>query len=115
MLTPPIAEAVAKLLTPAAVSRQLGPGRDDRPVAPSTIVRWGLRGVPLRDGSRLRLPMRRLPGGWRIAQADLDEFIANLTADRLGQPAPATPPRAPSARDRENERVGRELDALGIR
>jgi hypothetical protein len=57
-----------------------------------------MTGVRLKSGGRLKLPATRYPGGWRIAEADFDEFIARLTADRTGEAAsPATEARADQA------------------
>jgi hypothetical protein len=62
------------------------------PVSPTTIVRWIVDGVRLRDGHRLKLPALRYPGGWRIAEDDFEQFIATLTSDRTG--TFASPPGA---------------------
>jgi hypothetical protein len=72
-----------------------------------------MRGIALRDGSRLRLAATRTPGGWLVADEDLDHFLAALTADRTGEPAPA-PPAASTARKRELARVAAELNRDGF-
>jgi hypothetical protein len=54
---------------------------DGKPVASVTVTRWITLGVMLSDGSRLRLPATRYPGGWRIALNDFRKFIETLTAD----------------------------------
>jgi hypothetical protein len=55
----------------------------------------------------------RYPGGWSLTEADLDEFTDALTADRLGDAAPA-PPRSPARRTRDLARVDRELAHMGL-
>jgi hypothetical protein len=80
------------------VARQLGR-------KPATPNRWILKGTTLRDGTRLRLAATRTPGGWLIEQADLDGFLARLTADALGQPA-SVDTRAHDAADAILEKEG---------
>jgi hypothetical protein len=62
-------------LTPAYIARTLGNH-------PSAAVRWMRRGALLSDGSRLFLRYVALPGGYRVKQEWLDEFLETLTADR---------------------------------
>jgi hypothetical protein len=91
------------------------------------------RGAALTDGSRLYLAAVRDTGGWLVSLADLAEFRARLTSDRLGRdPGPdghttgaaatSTPPspRSPvvagrTARHREAaaDRAGAALAAAG--
>jgi hypothetical protein len=77
----PLAEHGRRRLRVIDVARQL-----DR--HPNSVNRWILKGTPLRDGSRLRLNATRTPGGWLVEQRDLDSFLALLTTDALGKPAP---------------------------
>src|SRR5688500_4512631 len=100
--------------SPAQAARRLGTGRNGKPLHPSTFTRWILQGVRLSDGSRLTLRARRLPGGWRITDDDLDAFIDATTRDRLDGPELARMPLKPASRRRESERVGHALDAVGI-
>lgn len=51
----------------------------------ATLRRWGTVGVLLRDGSRLKLKLTRLPGRWVVSEAAIREFIDTLTADRTGE------------------------------
>ena len=74
-------QATPHRLSAAEVARQLG-------THPASITRWILKGAALRDGSRHRLNALRTPGGWLIEQAALDAFLARLTSDALGGPAP---------------------------
>jgi hypothetical protein len=77
---------------------------------PATLTRWILKGRRLRDGSFRKLPATRFPGGWRVRPADLDAFLADLTADRLGAPdQPA--PRSPAECRQGYERAEAALDA----
>jgi hypothetical protein len=80
---------------------------------PATLCRWITHGVRLCDGSRLKLPAVKSPGGWLVTPEDLDTFLDALTKDRLGEPAP-TPPSATAARQRELDRVSHELAAAGF-
>jgi hypothetical protein len=76
-----MSSAVSPRLSPAGIARQLGRH-------PASITRWILKGAALRDGSRHRLVALRTPGGWLVEQRDLDSFLALLTTDALGKPAP---------------------------
>jgi hypothetical protein len=109
-------------LTVGQVARLFPPTRNGRPVHKATVTRWILDGVGLRDGSRLRLRADRAPGGWLVEPAAVKEFLAALTADRLGPTAcPAATFHRPStgraevARRHEAEHADRELDRLGFR
>jgi hypothetical protein len=85
----------SRLFTPAQIGRQCPENRPGVSVSPTTVTRWVVVGVRLRDGSRLKLPAVRYPGGWRIAEDDFEQFIARLTADRTGDLAsPITANRA---------------------
>lgn len=57
-------------------------------VATCTITRWCAAGVALRNGGRLRLRATAVGGRWRVEPADLDRFLADLTADKTGETAP---------------------------
>jgi hypothetical protein len=112
-------------LTLSQVARLFPPSRGGRPTHVATITRWATVGVPLRDGTRLRLCAVRAPGRWLVTPDAVAEFIDRLTADHATSSAssasgalPATgaaPPRTPPARRRAAEREGRELDALSIK
>ena len=75
-------------LTPAQIARE----HDCHPSAP---LRWIQRGCVLASGEELRLKATRTPKSWKVARADLDEFFAALTADRLQPAAPAEAPLKP--------------------
>jgi excisionase family DNA binding protein len=66
-------------------------------VSKRTVTRWIEKGARLKAGSQLKLRANRLPSGFRTTEAWLDEFIAELTSDRIG-------PRAGSAVDEERAR-----------
>jgi hypothetical protein len=75
------------------------------PIHPASITRHILKGVKLRNGSRRRLWALKTPGGWVTSREAIDEFLAVLTADRLGEaPRPAVEPAA----------VAAALDAAGF-
>jgi hypothetical protein len=95
----------------AQALRRLGPGRNGRPPHIATGIRWGTDGVPLSDGSRLYLKVRRLPGRWVTTDEWVDEFIDALTRDRVGQDA-APAVRPSTARRKAIESADREAEAL---
>jgi hypothetical protein len=72
----------ARLLTLVAAASQL-PGRP----AVSTVWRWCVHGIATRDGSRVRLPHRRLGRRVYVTEEDLDQFareLAERAAEALG-------------------------------
>jgi hypothetical protein len=74
------------------------------PVHSATLTRWILAGVKDRDGNRIKLQAKRLPGRWVVTDDTISEFIEALTNDRAcdsgpGQIAPQT-----SAARRNTER-----------
>jgi hypothetical protein len=93
--------------------RRLGTGRGGRPIHVATATRWATEGVRLADGSRLRLKALRLPGRWVTTDEWVDEFTEALTADRIGQSAPA-PPRPSAEWQRRQDRTEAELVAKGL-
>ena len=90
-----------QLLSFSQVARVLPPGRNGRPVAPSTVFRW------VRDGVRgIRLEAIRIGGRWLTTREAVARFSAALTAAE----APSTTPTN-SCRHRQAEAA---LDAAGI-
>lgn len=69
-------------LSPAQVGRLYS--RDGKPLHPTTVARWILRGAATRAGKRIRLAALRRPGGWLILQADVEAFLAELGASGGG-------------------------------
>jgi len=63
---------------------------DGRPAHPSKIVRSIVRGTAshVRPGERIRLRAVRDSQGWMTTREWIEEFLAEVTADRLGAPAP---------------------------
>jgi hypothetical protein len=108
-----VAESRPNYRTLVAQARRIPSCRIDGTTHPAIVTRWIMRGIVLHDGSRLRLAATRTPGGWLVADEDLDHFLARLTADRMGEPAPAEP-SATATRKRELARVAVELDAAGF-
>jgi Protein of unknown function (DUF1580) len=94
----------------AQVAAALPPGTRGR-IHPATIFRWVMRGVRLRDGSRLKLRATRIGGRSVVAVEDIKEFIARQQPD-AHETAPA--PRSPAARRRASEAAAMLLRAAGI-
>ena len=69
----------------------------------STLYRWakGARGV--------RLEVIRTPGGLATSAEAIQRFF-----ERLSAPTEASPSRTARQRERDNKRVERELDDLGL-
>ena len=98
--------------------RRLAPALRRVGAHPASGSRWILRGKKLSDGSVIRLRATRTPGGLRVRDEDMDEFLEAITADRLGNAngsdAPADPTPTPAARARRLANVDRELQAAGL-
>jgi hypothetical protein len=92
------------LLTTSQVAHILG-------CNPSAVVRWIQKGSLLSNETRLFLEALATPGGWRVRRSALDAYLARLTADRTGKPAPASTPARQTAR---TERLDAELAAAGF-
>jgi hypothetical protein len=58
------------------------PFRNGRPVRVATLTRWITDGVHGRDGDRIKLRAKRLPGRWVVTDEAVAEFIEALTKDR---------------------------------
>jgi hypothetical protein len=90
----------------AEAGRRLGELLGGKPLPPPTLGRWihkGMSGVPLEA--------HRLGGRWVVSEAALGRFVAAITRARVVASAPA--PHG-GTDQRRIERVGQELDALGI-
>jgi hypothetical protein len=110
----PSGRPLAVWLGLAAAAHLCPSTRGGKPVHPSTLTRWILKGVRLQDGTLLKLAAKRFPGGWATTREALDTFINALTDDRCGEPVVAPAPRSPSARARAIAQADRELERLGI-
>ena len=75
-------------LRPAQAARHFP--HDGRPPHPSKITRLIIRGVisKARPGERIRLKGIRAPQGWLTTAAWVEQYIAELTQDRLEVRAP---------------------------
>jgi hypothetical protein len=103
---------VSTLRTLAAQARRIPSSRIDGHTHPATISRWLIRGVRLKNGSVHRLIGLRSPGGWLVSDEAMGHFLAVLTADRTGEPAPAAS-SATAARAHELAGLATALDAKG--
>jgi hypothetical protein len=95
----------------AAAARTLPGHRKGTSCDPSTLWRWGRKGVKRPDGVIVYLELARLGSKWVTSLEALQRF-----SDRLTTPPddPSAAPQTPAHRQREADRAGRELDNLGI-
>lgn len=77
-----------KLLTLAEVSARLPPGRMNKPVSFSCILRWITNGVPGPDGSLVLLEGIRIGGRWLTSVEALDRWSMLLTPKEGELPIP---------------------------
>jgi hypothetical protein len=92
-------------------ARLLPPGRGDRPVSLSCLLRWVLRGARGPSGELIRLEAVRLGGRWLTSREVLQRFAEALTP-RLADTPPS--PRPPAARQRASARAAEQLERVGI-
>jgi hypothetical protein len=100
------------LISLPEAAKLLPPGRRNRPVNLSTILRWILDGVKLPCGKAVRLEAVRLGGRWLTSKESLQRFAESQTP-RLVESAGSTP-RTPAARQRSSERAAQELERAGM-
>jgi hypothetical protein len=100
------------LLSLNQAARRLPPGRRNRPVSLSCVLRWVLEGVPGPDGRRVKLDAVRLGGRWVTSLEALGRFAEQLTP-RFGD-IPLSVRRTPKQRKRAAARAEKKLTAAGI-
>jgi hypothetical protein len=93
-------------------ARLLPPGRGERPVTLSCLLRWVLQGARGPDSSRIRLEALRLGGRWVTSREALQRFAERLTP--AGDTPTSPPPRTARQRQRASERAAQNLDKIGI-
>lgn len=76
----------------AQAAALLPPGRNGRPVSPSTLVRWIVDGVAGPDGTLVRLEAIRLGGRWVTDEDAIRAFAERLTPSRGHRADRGTPP-----------------------
>jgi hypothetical protein len=101
------------LLSLAQAAKIQPPGRRDRPMSLSCILRWLLHGVRGPDGKVVRLEAVRLGGRWLTSREALQRF-AEAQTPCLDGAADSPAPRPPSARQRASDRAAAELQKEGI-
>lgn len=84
-----------------------------RPLHPSTLSRWILRGVRVPGGGRVHLQAARCGATWVTNREAIETFLEAISA-RPGAPA-APPPRTATQRSRADAAAGRVLDRAGIK
>lgn len=101
-------------LSDADIARQLA-------VHKATICRWRIRGIPLPDGRRLRLPYTRTGRRAYVHPDDLRDFLGQLTASdeqahrqRDRQQHRTTTSAPQRGRPTRAEQAEREADELGL-
>ncbi len=79
----------------------------------NTVNRWLREGVRFSDGKRRRPEAIRTPGGWRVREDHLWDWLEAVKADRAGEPSDA--PTVPSsARAQRIERMDAQIAAIGV-
>jgi Protein of unknown function (DUF1580) len=95
------------------VAKLMPPGRGNKPMHVSAVLRWILRGAKDPQGRYVRLAAARVGGKWITSREALQRFSESLTP-QLDQPAvPAV--RTPTQRERAQSRAAKTLAAAGIK
>jgi hypothetical protein len=110
--SPPPDLMLERLIGLAHAARRLPPGREDKPVSPSTIWRWVVEGVRLSDGSRLRLEAVRIGGRWVTSVEALSRFASRQTPGFPSTPSPEA--RVSAGRCSDDALVSKALGRRGI-
>jgi hypothetical protein len=97
----------------AQAARFFGSYRSGRPTHPSTLTRWCLDGIRLRNGRRLRLEHIRIGERLLTSKAAVLRFLTQQQ-DASSIPEPPTL-RSPAERKRANAKAEAELEASGIK
>jgi hypothetical protein len=97
----------------AQAARKFPPTKGDKPVHSSSVSRWITTGVRLRTGAVVKLKAVRFPGGWKLTQQDIDEFLESLTASALGQKGWRPPTAGAAARKKALAKAAKECESLG--
>jgi hypothetical protein len=111
--TAPIDLTQETMLSLAQAARRFPPFRLGRPVSPATIWRWCHEGVKVPDAGVVKLECIRVSGRWLTSVQAISRFVARQTPGVNNEP-PAETPRKPDKRQCAAEKVGEELEALGI-
>jgi hypothetical protein len=99
-------EAPARYLSPSQIAVLLN-------VHDNTVNRWCRDGVRFSDGRRRRPELIRTPGGWRIREDHLWQFLDAVKADRTAEPSDA-PEATRSARGARIEQMEAGFAAIGL-
>jgi len=100
------------LLSLNQAARRLPPGRRNRHMSMSCVLRWVLSGVHGPDGERVKLEALRLGGRWLTSIEALGRFAERLTPQ--GDNATPSIGRTPKQRQRAIDRAEKELTRMGI-
>jgi len=96
----------------ASAAQRVPSFRPGKPTNVATLWRWGLDGIRLQDGTRLRLEVCRFGGRWVTTEAALARFIKAQTPRMESEQAEA--PRTPTQRQKAADRATQQLDKIGI-
>jgi hypothetical protein len=99
------------ILSLPQAGRMLPPGRGNRPVTLSCLMRWILRGARSPSGELVRLEAVRLGKRWVTSTEAMQRFVEALTP-RLAGTAPTL--RPPAMRLRASARAAQQLEQVGI-
>ena len=97
------------MITLSAAAR-LFPGEGKKGVSPTSVYRWGRRGLPLADGRVIKLKMWRIGRKWVTTRSALAEFIELQQPDVADQDVF---PRTASQRRNASDQASRALEDEG--
>ena len=99
-------------LSLAEIAKRIPSSKDGRPVHTSTVSRWITKGARANSGSFVKLGAKRFPGGWKVTDEALEEFLERLTAQSLGQNDAASTVHTSASRREDLKQAAGEWESL---
>ena len=72
--------------------------KHNKKLSEASLTKWITLGVRDMSGQLVRLEARRFPGGWKLTEQAVEEFLAKLTKTALDQFDPEDPKHKPNER-----------------
>lgn len=109
-----------EILTLADAAERFPSSRQGKPTHYGTVVRYITRGIPCRNGERVKLEAARLGGRWYTSAEAIQRFADNLTEASMPSSEASKlreivkPKRLPAERRRAIDQANQILDAAGF-
>lgn len=94
-----------------AAAGVLAGGTGGRPIRPTTVARWCIRGIRVMSVGVVRLEHFRAGGKLLTSRRAVARFLAAQSGNAGNDPIPV---RSPAERNRASDRAAAELEAFGV-